>query len=170
MNAHSIDVALWGWAQNEVNSFILLENVFPEEMEVKVFVENRLLPLLPKKGQYSDLLTKVCTIEILLVYLGCVSGINIFLQFRREVSQTRTKAKDACLTYLHKIVPDITIPAGPISDAGTKAARVQALQHLVKPKEIYLYRPAIYKDGQRFCGPHDPYCSPYIRNTIRILF
>jgi len=49
-------------------------------------------------------------------------------------------------------------------------ARVEVLKSLVEPKEKYLYRPALYRDDVKVRGPHDPYCSPYIRNAIRLLF
>ena len=74
------------------------------------------------------------------------------------------------MIYLHKVVPDINIPPGPISDLKVKMARVETLKSLVETKEKYLYRPAIYRDDVRVRGPHDPYCSPYIRNAVRLLF
>src|SRR5271169_3666087 len=82
----------------------------------------------------------------------------------------RTKAKDTVLTYLHKVVTGVNIPPGAINDLKVKMARVELLKSLVETKEKYLYRPAVYKDGVRVRGPHDPYCSPYIRNAIRLLF
>ena len=72
--------------------------------------------------------------------------------------------------YLHKVIPDINIPLGPISDLKVKMDRVETLKGLVETKEKYLYRPAVYEEGVRVRGPHDPYCSPYIRNAIRLLF
>src|SRR3954454_8981255 len=93
------------------------------------------------------------------------------LQFRRQISQTRSKAKDTILMFLHKVVTNISVPPGPISNKQTKLARVEALKSLVEKKEQFLYRLATFdENGNRVRGPHDPYYSPYIRNAIRILF
>ena len=55
------------------------------------------------------------------------------------MSQTRSKVKDHVHWYLHKIVPDIVIPAGPINDKAVKQLQAEALCHLVMLKEYYLY-------------------------------
>src|SRR4051812_33085246 len=90
------------------------------------------------------------------------------LKLKREISQTRTKAKEFIQSYLHVVAFDVTVPAGPTNDRKIKEQRVEALKHLVEQKEKYLYRHAIYEvvDGisRKKRGPHDPYRSQYIRN------
>ena len=50
---------MWGWAQNEVNSYILLENGFPDTSEIHTFFTKRLLLSLAVKDKYTDLSKKV---------------------------------------------------------------------------------------------------------------
>src|SRR3954467_15483384 len=95
----------------------------------------------------------------------------MYFQFRRYISKTLLKAKDGILTYLHRLVREFVLPPGPISNKQAKVTRVEKLKSLVENKEKFLYRPAIYnQNSEKTRGPHDPYCGPYIRNALRILF
>src|SRR4051812_10546154 len=60
IEAHGLNPHYWGWALNEVNSFVLLENAFPDDDASTTFVETRVFPILSGvKKPYTDLLAKV---------------------------------------------------------------------------------------------------------------
>src|SRR5271169_6862305 len=59
MDTHGLSVKMWGWAQNEVNLYVLLENGFPDTSEIHNFIKNCVIIHLAVQDKYTDLLKKV---------------------------------------------------------------------------------------------------------------
>jgi len=61
MNIHNMTAREWGWAHNQVNGFVLLENAFPDDNEANHLIEERIVCQLPgDKEDHADLNCKVC--------------------------------------------------------------------------------------------------------------
>ena len=59
IDSTGINVEQWGWIMNEINSYILLENGFPDMSNIRIFIETYLIVYLSVQDNTTNLNKKV---------------------------------------------------------------------------------------------------------------
>ena len=79
ISSHNMLPQEWGWAINEINSFVLLKNAFPNENDATTFIENDIIDKLFVIKSHVDLTSKVSAMSLMCSGMVLVLTVIILL-------------------------------------------------------------------------------------------